>query len=116
MTEIEHKSLPVSGYTSQPNRNVVLVNQSKWLEEFILRMIDNLSENPDTDKRWLAVGKTSIEKGFMAINRCIFKPTRMPEDLYKSISVDVLRHVDPKILEEILNVQTKNNTDKPGSV
>lgn len=32
--------------------------------------------------RWLALGKTDVEKGFMAINRSIFRPARvgLPED------------------------------------
>jgi hypothetical protein len=32
--------------------------------------------------RWLAIGKTDIEKGFMAVNRSVFRPSRvaLPED------------------------------------
>ena len=28
-------------------------------------------------KRWLAIGRTHIEQGFMAINRAIFRPDRV---------------------------------------
>jgi hypothetical protein len=31
---------------------------------------------PDIDQRWLATGRTDIEKGFMAVNRAIFQPGR----------------------------------------
>lgn len=73
----EVKGLPVSGYRAQPSRNVELVNDNKAIEERVLRMLDSLAEDPDTDKRWLAIAKTQIEQGFMAMNRAIFKPSRI---------------------------------------
>jgi hypothetical protein len=31
----------------------------------------------EVDQRWLAIGRTHIEQGFMAINRSIFRPERV---------------------------------------
>lgn len=78
----QHDGLPVSGYRAQSASNVELVNKMKQAEEGILRMLDALGTSPEFDKRWLAIGRTSIEQGFMAVNRSIFKPTRvtMPGD------------------------------------
>ena len=73
----EHKPLPVAGYTTQNEVNVALVNQNKRLEEMILRQLDVLQDNPETDKRWLAVGRRHIEQGFMEVNRSVFKPKRI---------------------------------------
>ena len=73
----EHIPLPVKGYTTQADAKVKLVNDNKTLEEEILCVLDVYSENPDIDKRWLAIGRTGIETAFMAINRAIFKPTRI---------------------------------------
>lgn len=72
----EHKPLPVSGYTPQNEANVALVNQNKRIEEQVLRQLDLLADNPETDKRWLAIARTHIEQGFMAANRSVFKPGR----------------------------------------
>lgn len=72
----EHTPLPVSGYTAQSEANVAAVNQNKRLEEQVLRQLDRLSDNPETDKRWLAIARTHIEQGFMAANRSVFKPGR----------------------------------------
>jgi hypothetical protein len=72
--------LPVGGYRPQNDANVKLVNDNKSVEEYILRDLDKLAENPDVDKRWLAIGRTAIEQGFMAINRSIFKPSRIKFD------------------------------------
>lgn len=71
-----HNPLPVSGYTGQSEVNVALVNQNKRLEEMILRQFDVMSDNPEIDKRWLAVARTHLETAFMAANRAVFKPTR----------------------------------------
>lgn len=73
----EHNGLPVQGYRSQSTSNVDLVNKNKVKEEEILRAIDELKENTEVDQRWLAIAKTQLEQGFMALNRSIFKPTRI---------------------------------------
>ena len=79
----DHKGLPVKGYTNQPTEKVDMVNQNKLAEEAILRDIDLYATFPDIDPRWLAIARTHIEQGFMALNRAIFKPERikLPEDM-----------------------------------
>jgi hypothetical protein len=72
----DHHPMPVVGYTSQSEANVALVNQAKMLEEQVLRQLDRLNDNPEIDKRWLAIARTHIEQGFMAANRAVFKPRR----------------------------------------
>lgn len=77
----DHKPLPVSGYTSQSDSRVEMVNDNKALEERVLRRLDDLKAL-NVDQRWLAIGRTHIEEAFMAINRSIFQPQRikLPED------------------------------------
>lgn len=77
------KGLPVQGYKDQSQPNVDLVNRNKKIEELVLKVIDELEVVSDIDRRWLAIAKTDLEKGFMAMNRSIFKPSRaklLPED------------------------------------
>lgn len=69
--------LPVSGYRPQGDLAVGRVNHNKQIEERILRVIDELGVDENVDKRWLAIAKTDIERGFMALNRSIFKPERI---------------------------------------
>lgn len=73
----EHKGLPVSGYRPQSDDKVALVNANKQVEESVLRLLDRLKEIEGIDPRWLAAGRTDIEKGFMAVNRAIFQPARV---------------------------------------
>ena len=74
----DHKPLPVAGYTAQSDDKVLTVNENKQLEETVLKRLDALNENPDVDQRWLAIGRTHVEQAFMAINRAVFKPQRLP--------------------------------------
>lgn len=78
----EHEPMPVKGYTTQSDARITLVNISKEIEERTLRMLDDLAKSNDVDKRWLAIGRTHLEQGFMAVNRSIFNPQRvkLPED------------------------------------
>lgn len=75
MSEDVHKTMPVHGYTDQPSERLALVNANKIAEEQILQVLDELAKK-DVDGRWLAIGRTHIEQGFMAINRAVFKPVR----------------------------------------
>lgn len=73
----DHPGLPVAGYQPQSEDKVALVNVNKHLEEQVLRQLDLLKADMGIDQRWLAIGRTGIEQAFMAINRSIFKPTRI---------------------------------------
>lgn len=72
----EHAPMPVQGYTTQSDARLALVNRNKDIEERVLRILDDLAKVEDADKRWLAIGRTHIEQGFMAVNRAVFKPQR----------------------------------------
>jgi len=78
-----HTGLPVDGYSKQSDNNVKLVNFHKQWEERVLRHLDWLAKQQGIDQRWLAIGRTGVEKAFMAVNRAVFQPTRiqLPEDL-----------------------------------
>jgi hypothetical protein len=77
----DHMPMPVSGYTPQSEVTVALVNQNKRLEEMVLRQLDVMKDNPEVDQRWLAIGRTHIEQGFMSVNRAAFRPKRFKGDL-----------------------------------
>lgn len=76
--------LPVPGYQAQTPAAVAAVSRLKLLEERVLRELDAIARDAglSIDPRWLATGRTDIEKGFMAANRSIFRPGRiaLPED------------------------------------
>ncbi len=69
--------MQVAGYRDQTADKVALVNANKEIEERVLRILDDLKTLAGIDPRWLAAGRTDIEKGFMAVNRSIFQPGRV---------------------------------------
>jgi hypothetical protein len=77
------EGLPVAGYVPQNAAAIDLVNLNKEAEERVLRVIDLLMDGKmEVDKRWLAIARTDLQKGFMALNRAIFQPRRisLPDD------------------------------------
>ena len=76
MTETKLHGLPVNGYRAQGDEAVAKVNRAKQIEEEVLRLLDEWAADSLIDKRWLAIGRTDIEKGFMAVNRSVFRPGR----------------------------------------
>ena len=78
----EHKGLPVSGYVSQTDDKVAVVNANKELEERCLRAAEAIKGNPDFDPRMAQIAFTGIQEAFMWLNRAVFQPTRLrlPED------------------------------------
>lgn len=73
----EHQPMPVSGYTSQSDHNIGLVNLNKQHEEKMLRFLDTMVDQDRYDQRWLAIARTNFEQAYMALNRSIFKPQRV---------------------------------------
>ena len=76
----ENRGLPVKGYQPQSDAAVSLVNANKIAEETFLRQMDEMKGDDEIDQRWLAIARTHIEQGFMALNRAIFRPERVELD------------------------------------
>jgi len=79
--EKTHEGLPVAGYRPQDVRSIG-PKAIMDIEERVLRLLDSLAADRENDTRWLAIGRTQIEQGFMAVNRAVFRPGRavLPED------------------------------------
>lgn len=76
----QHKQ--IKGYRDLSQEEINLMNEGKALAEKVGAWIQGLEElpiasgNPNLiDKRWLAIGKTQLQQGFMAAIRSIARPT-----------------------------------------
>lgn len=65
---------PIQGYAELSQATVDLINVVKRAEQTVLQIVRDLNDDADIDPRWLAIGKTDLEKGFMAICRSIARP------------------------------------------
>ena len=65
----------IKGYRDLSSDEIALMNEVKTLSEQVGDLIEKLQGHPDTDKRWLAIGRTDLQTGFMAAVRAVAKPT-----------------------------------------
>lgn len=78
--ENQHKK--ITGYRDLSQAEIDLMNEGKALAQQVGEFIEKLdkAEFAETieqvpDGRWLSIGKTDLQKGFMAVIRSIAKPT-----------------------------------------
>lgn len=80
LPEAPHPSAPplsgaeVTGYRSLTSFDIALMNQVKEIERETAALWVKLMANKATDTRWLAIAKTQLQLGFMAMTRGIAKP------------------------------------------
>ncbi|MFP3638133.1 hypothetical protein [Paraburkholderia sp. SIMBA_054] len=71
--ENQHRS--IKGYRDLTPEEISSMNTIKDMAENIRVELEALESLPEVDKRWLAIGKTNLQQGFMAVIRSIAKPT-----------------------------------------
>lgn len=69
----------LAGYRQLTEEEAKLINEEKELASQVEKFIGKLTTMPLTngpviDPRWLAIAKTDLQKGFMALTRAIAKP------------------------------------------
>ncbi|KVE36205.1 Acb2/Tad1 domain-containing protein [Burkholderia sp. BDU5] len=65
----------IAGYSELDQEDIDVINAIKLQGENLGTLFDMLDQSPDVDKRWLAIAKTDIQKGYMALVRAIARPT-----------------------------------------
>ncbi|HBR1163511.1 DUF7681 family protein [Klebsiella pneumoniae] len=72
----------IKGYRDLSADEIALMNEGKDVAQKVGEFVGKLevaefakSNLEVPDKRWLAIGKTDLQKGFMAVIRSIAKPT-----------------------------------------
>ena len=69
----QHKK--IKGYRDLSQEEIDLMNEAKALAEKVGELISKLQINHNLDQRWIAVGKTELQKGFMSVIRGVAQPT-----------------------------------------
>lgn len=68
----QHKK--IKGYRDLSQEEIDAMNEVKVLAESVGELIEKLESTESVDKRWLAIAKTDLQKGFMAAVRSVAKP------------------------------------------
>lgn len=64
----------ITGYRELSEVEIGLINELKRKAEELRVIVEELECYDWTDKRWLATGKTDLQKGFMSAIRAIARP------------------------------------------
>lgn len=72
---MENQHRIIKGYRDLTPEEISSMNTIKDMAEDIRVELEALESLPEVDKRWLAIGKTNLQQGFMAVIRSIAKPT-----------------------------------------
>lgn len=65
----------IKGYRDLSAEEIQSMNDVKAVGQQIGDTLAKLEGLPDIDKRWLAIGRTNLQQGIMAVVRAIAKPT-----------------------------------------
>jgi hypothetical protein len=72
MVENQHKQ--IKGYRDLTQNEIASMNKCKDMAVQVGLLCDAVETIPGVDKRWVAIGKTDLQKGFMALIRGIARP------------------------------------------
>ena len=71
---MENQHRKIAGYQELTAQEISAMNEVKRLAEEVGYLVDVL-KGFDFDQRWISIGATDLQKGFMALTRSIAKPT-----------------------------------------
>lgn len=64
----------IAGYRKLTDDEIERINGIKQIGNDLGGLLDLLQASPSTDKRWLAIAKTDLQTGIMALVRSVAKP------------------------------------------
>jgi hypothetical protein len=65
----------IKGYRVLKEIEIKNINDIKEIGDSIGELISEMEKLNDVDQRWVAIAKTDLQKGFMALVRSIAQPT-----------------------------------------
>lgn len=72
---MDNQHRKIQGYRELGETEIEWMNEVKDYGESLKVLLDTLAQRPDIDQRWLAIARTDLQKGIMALVRSIAKPT-----------------------------------------
>lgn len=72
---MDNQHQKIKGYRDLSQDEIDLMNRAKEHASYVGDLIERLEKESSIDKRWLAIAKTDLQKGFMSLVRSIAQPT-----------------------------------------
>lgn len=67
--------IPIAGNRVLDENEIKMINCTKKLEKDVLEYVELIGRYKDIDQKWLDIGKTEIQVGFMSLIRAVTRPT-----------------------------------------
>jgi hypothetical protein len=64
----------ITGYKQLAPDQVEIINEAKRIGNLAGTLLSSLEHDANIDQRWLAIAKTDLQKGFMALVRSVAQP------------------------------------------
>jgi len=64
----------ITGYPELTTDEIKLINITKENAVLVGTLCDGIAGTPGVDQRWLAIARTDLQKGFVALTRAIARP------------------------------------------
>lgn len=71
---MDNQHREIKGYRELTALDIERMNWVKVQGGDLGKLIDLLESIPEVDKRWLAIGRTQLQQGLMALTRAVAKP------------------------------------------
>jgi hypothetical protein len=72
---MDNQHQQITGYRDLTQNEIDLMNRIKELGEEVGALVKSLSNDHNLDQRWINIGNTQLQQGFMALVRGVAKPT-----------------------------------------
>lgn len=72
---VENQHQKITGYRDLTEEEIALMNEGKALSVEVGEYVEKLQGHGRCDQRWVSIGKTHLQQGFMAAIRSIARPT-----------------------------------------
>jgi hypothetical protein len=65
----------ITGYRTLTENEIREINYIKSMASSVEQLVLQLREDPNFDQRWVSIGATDLQQGFMALTRAVARPT-----------------------------------------
>lgn len=71
---MDNQHRKITGYRDLTQDEIDLMNVVKSVGNVLGALIEQMADDPESDKRWVAIAKTDFQTGLMALTRAVAKP------------------------------------------
>lgn len=71
---MENQHRKIKGYRELNEAEILQMNNIKGVGETLETLVTSLERTVGVDRRWVAIGKTHMQEGLMALVRSVAKP------------------------------------------